>query len=142
MDYQLWFENSCFWETLLSFLPQHQCFSDLHKRNYRSSPPEVSLRKGVLKICSKFTGEHSCQLKPDFGMGVLQICCIFLEHLFLRTPLGGCFWNYLNHLIDSLIEISSKLPWPLLFPLTVRFFIRRLSLTFQLWPDESTLHFT
>ena len=24
----------------------------------RSSPPEVFLRKGVLKICSKFTGEH------------------------------------------------------------------------------------
>ena len=28
-----------------------------------------------------------------FGMGVLvQICCIFSEHLFLRTPLEGCFW--------------------------------------------------
>ena len=27
---------------------------------FRSSPPHVFLRKGVLKICSKFTGEHSC----------------------------------------------------------------------------------
>ena len=27
----------------------------------RSSPPYVFLWKGVLKICSKFTGEHSCQ---------------------------------------------------------------------------------
>ena len=26
----------------------------------RSSPPEVFLKKGVLKICSKFTGNHSC----------------------------------------------------------------------------------
>ena len=26
-----------------------------------SSPPEVFLGKGVLKICSKFTGEHPCQ---------------------------------------------------------------------------------
>ena len=26
----------------------------------RSSPPEVFLGKGVLKICSKFTGEHPC----------------------------------------------------------------------------------
>ena len=26
-----------------------------------SSPPEVFLGKGVLKICIKFTGEHSCQ---------------------------------------------------------------------------------
>ena len=28
------------------------------KNIYRSSYPEVFLRKGVLKICSKFTGEH------------------------------------------------------------------------------------
>ena len=27
----------------------------------RSSHPEVFLRKGVLKICSKFTGEHPCR---------------------------------------------------------------------------------
>ena len=27
----------------------------------RSSPPEVLLGKGVLKICSKFTGEHPCR---------------------------------------------------------------------------------
>ena len=27
---------------------------------HRSSPSEVFLRKGVLKICSKFTGEHPC----------------------------------------------------------------------------------
>ena len=27
----------------------------------RSSRPEVFSRKGVLKICSKFTGEHPCQ---------------------------------------------------------------------------------
>ena len=27
----------------------------------RSSPPEVFLRKVVLKICSKFTGERACQ---------------------------------------------------------------------------------
>ena len=27
----------------------------------RSSRPEVFLGKGVLKICSKFTGEHPCR---------------------------------------------------------------------------------
>ena len=48
----------------------------------RSSLPEVFLRKGVMKICRKFTGEHSCRsvisikllatlLKSHFGMGVL-----------------------------------------------------------------------
>ena len=47
----------------------------------RSSPPEVFSGKGVVKICSKFKGEHpyrsvisSCFatfLKSHFGMGVL-----------------------------------------------------------------------
>ena len=54
--------------------------------NFRSSHPEVLLEEGVLKICSKFTREHPyCKatlLKSHFGMGVLlQICCIFSEHL-------------------------------------------------------------
>ena len=32
------------------------------------------------------------RLKSHFGMGVLlQICCKFSEHLFLRTRLDGCF---------------------------------------------------
>ena len=32
--------------------------------------------------------------KSHFGMDVLlSSCCIFSEHLFLRTPLGGCFSN-------------------------------------------------
>ena len=35
----------------------------------RSSPPKVFLQKGILKKCSKFTGEH----------------------LVIRTPLKGCF---------------------------------------------------
>ena len=45
-------------------------------RKYRSSHPEVFLEKDVLKICSKFTGEHRyiCKatlFKSHFGMGVL-----------------------------------------------------------------------
>ena len=55
---------------------------DMPCRIYGSSRPEVFLRKGVLKICCKFTGEHPCQsaisielqatlLKSHFGMGVL-----------------------------------------------------------------------
>ena len=32
------------------------------------------------------------QLKLHFGMGfLLEICCIFSEHLFLKTPMEGCF---------------------------------------------------
>ena len=32
-----------------------------NKFQHRSSPPEVFQEKGVLKICSKFTGEHPCR---------------------------------------------------------------------------------
>ena len=44
---------------------------------YRSSHPEVFSVKGVLKICSKLTGEHPCR----------SAISIKLQ----RTPLGGCF---------------------------------------------------
>ena len=40
--------------------------------NYRSSRPEVFLRKGVLKICSKFTGEHPCR-RVIFKANLLHI---------------------------------------------------------------------
>ena len=58
------------------------------------------LVKFILKICSKFTREHPCRcvfsikllLKSNLGMGViLQVCCIFSEHLLTRTPLESCF---------------------------------------------------
>ena len=32
------------------------------RANFRSSHQEVFLRKGVLKICSKFIGEHPCRI--------------------------------------------------------------------------------
>ena len=35
------------------------CIWTLH---FRSSFPEVFLEKGILKICSKFTGEHPCRI--------------------------------------------------------------------------------
>ena len=30
--------------------------------NCRSNPSEVLLEKGILKICIRFTGEHTCRL--------------------------------------------------------------------------------
>ena len=60
---------------------------------YRSSHPEVFLRKGVLKICSKFTGEQpsrsviSIKLKSNFVEITLQHVCssVHLLHIF-RAP--------------------------------------------------------
>ena len=75
-------------------------------RLYRSSPPEVFLGKCVLKICSKFTGQHPCRsvisikLHSNFIKIALRHGCSpvnllhISEYLFLRTPLTGCFWLY------------------------------------------------
>ena len=50
------------WRTFLS-VPQHlnNFSTELEVFKHRSSHPEVFLEKGVLKICSKFTGEHPCR---------------------------------------------------------------------------------
>ena len=57
---------------------------------FRSSPPEVFLGKGVLKICSKFTGEHpgwkaiSIKLQSNFIEIKLRHGCypVNLLHIF------------------------------------------------------------
>ena len=63
-----------------------------HKMN-RSCPPEVFLGKSVLKLCSKFTGEHPCRrmisikLQSNFIEITLQHGCspVNLLHTF-RVP--------------------------------------------------------
>ena len=88
----------------------------------RNSPPEVFLGKSILKICIKFTGEHPCQsvilikllatlLKSHLGMGVLlEICCIFSEHIFIRTVMKGCFWSWCdNFYADDMVLVVIKL---------------------------------
>ena len=76
----------------------------------RSSPLEVFLWKGVLKICSKFTVEHPCQsmisikLQSNFTEIRLQHGCSSVNLLYvfrtllLRKPLVGCFcyMQYMN----------------------------------------------
>ena len=41
--------------------------------------PEVFLGKGVLKICSQFTGEHPCQIAIS-----IKLLCIFSEQLLCK----------------------------------------------------------
>ena len=60
---------------------------------YRNSRPEVFLRKSVLKICSKFTGEHPCQsvisikLQSNFIEITLRHGCSPVNLLYIfRTP--------------------------------------------------------
>ena len=93
----------------------------------RSIHPWVFLGKGVLKISSKFTGEHPCGsaiywnhtlLNSHLGMGVLLwICCIFSEHLFFRTPLGGCFCTMLTQFLQKYKQMHTCLIYKLLYRL-------------------------
>ena len=43
---------------------------------YKSSHPEVFVRKGALKICRKFTGEHPCRSV----ISIKLLCIITLRH--------------------------------------------------------------
>ena len=45
---------------------------------FRSSSPEVLLGKGVLKICSKFTGDYSCRS----AISIKLQCCLVLVVLY------------------------------------------------------------
>ena len=78
----------------------------------RSSHWMCSIKKGIRRNFTKFTGKHMCQSlffnklaglspatllkerKRDSGTGVfLWILWNFYEHLFHRTPLDDCFWQ-------------------------------------------------
>ena len=53
--------------------------------SYRSSPPEVFLRKGVLKIYSKFTGEHPYRSV----ISIKLLCNVFeITLLYGRAPVN------------------------------------------------------
>ena len=56
------------------------------------------LRKGVLKICNKFTGEHLCQ---NFIETTNKFAGYFQNTFFLGTPLCGCFC-FVEYIINEL----------------------------------------
>ena len=57
--------------------------------SFKSSPPEVFLGKGVLKICSGFTGEHR---SLELGFSPVNLLRIFRTS-FPRILLMGCFYT-------------------------------------------------
>ena len=74
-------------------------------RKTTSSPTEVFFREDVLKMWNKFTGELPWRgvISIKLLYNVIEIalwhgcspviCCMFSEHLFIKTPLEGFFWN-------------------------------------------------
>ena len=72
--------------------------------NTQKQPSSGIPKKGNLKICSKFAGEHPCRsaiskkLQSNFIEITLRHGCSTVNMLhifrtpFLRTPLDSCFW--------------------------------------------------
>ena len=60
--------------------------------NFRSSRPEVFLEKGVMKICSRFTGEHPCR-----SVILIKLQSNFIEIAFRRE----CSPAYLLHIFRT-----------------------------------------
>ena len=56
---------------------------NMNSDNYKSSHPEAFLGKGVLRICSKFTGEHPC--RSAISIKLQANLLVNLLHIF-RTP--------------------------------------------------------
>ena len=52
----------------------------------QKQPSTGALTKSVMKICSKFTGEHPCR----HGCSPVNLLHIFIT-LFVRAPVEGCF---------------------------------------------------
>ena len=85
---------------------------------YRTSTPKVLLGKGVLQICSKFTGEHpfwsvisikllwSRRLQKQPSRRVLRKrCSANMQQIYSRTPIPKCNFNKVEgpllHLVQS-----------------------------------------
>ena len=88
---------------------------------FRSIPPEALLGKGVLKICSKFSGEHPCQsmisikLQSNSIEITLRCGCSFVNllHIFRKTfpeNTSGGLLLYLFSLVSY--KVHQKLIWP------------------------------
>ena len=112
-----------------------------------SSHPEVFLRKGVLKICSKFTGEHPCH-----SVISIKLLCKFIE-IILRH---GCSPANLLHVFRMTFPENTS-DWMLLcltgsiarsFPVNICWSWRRLEDLLQdvlrrlqdVLEDEKLLH--
>ena len=66
---------------------------------FRSSHPEMFLEKGVLKICSKFTGEHSCR-----SVILIKLVWNFIE----ITLRHGCSPVNLLHIFRTLFTKNNS----------------------------------
>ena len=90
---------------------------------FRSSPSKVFLEKGVLKIYSKFTGEHSCwdaisiKLLCNFIEIALWYGCSPVNSLYIfRTPFPKNISGWLLLLIVTESSVNDRELWQLIRP--------------------------
>ena len=102
-----WFP-AIFWENI-------EKDANFFKKITRSSHPEVFLVKGVLKICSKFTGEHPCR-----SVISIKLLCNFIE-IALRH---GCSPVNLLHIFRTPFTKNTS-RWLLLIILTMASFVKK-----------------
>ena len=95
----------------------------------RSSHPQVFLGKGVLKICSKFTGEHPCQSAIS-----IKLLCNFIE----ITLRHRCSPVNLRHIFRTPFSMNTS-GWLLLYMIyhQLRLPLSWLSFLYFLWFRET-----
>ena len=112
----LLFQGPFLWNRLSGVLKNPKTTSLFKK--IRSSRPEVFLRKGVLKICSKFTGEYPCW----------SVISIILQNNFIEIALcHGCSPVNLLHILRTPFPRNTS-GWLLLKD------VKKLSLRFKFVP--------
>ena len=111
------------WDTLIFFHAKWNWH--MSKNICRSSPSEIFLGKRVLKICSKFTGEHPCRsrisikLHCNFTEIALQHGCSSVNLLYIfRTSFykntSGSFWIATRTAVSKIL-CSSRSSYPDVF---------------------------
>ena len=101
--------------TLTCFLPkalQDRFFS----RFSHFGTLEAAFQRGVVrKRCSENMQQiykKTLMPKCDFNKVKKLICCIFSEHLFIRTPMEGCFCNIQYcPIVQSLVRYCTLKMW-------------------------------
>ena len=68
-------------------------------KSCRSSPPVAFLGKSVLKICSKFTGEHPCQSVISRKVALLMLILHWIY--FCRRKISGTGVKYTGYVIST-----------------------------------------
>ena len=85
----LWVLFLCQWNE-----EQKQPSRDVLRKRCSENMQQIYTRAAMPSVISIKLQSKTNLLKSHFSMGVLlQICCIFSEHLFLRPPLDCCFWR-------------------------------------------------